>query len=456
MLRARVGLQLFAPDEHDGNDNELQHTAEHGEQGGTRSVGVPEGGEGEVHGQLGEHDTEEHTRQGPEIEDDLVEGGVGVSVGQGHIDVLEVEEGGVVSRARKVLGHTHQKHQGDVEGDSQGQGAQIQGEIPGAYKAVEDLQGGHDEQGDGEDLEPGGLLDPFAPEVHEEHVEGAVEEDDDVVEGLGHAHGVQQVEVELGGVAVEGELPEEHHQHGAHELLVADGDGDDVRELGSADHGILHLTGNEQEDDVDDAQPEGEVAQSQNEPVGQMVAEPSRAKHEDARNEGVEELGDGHVVGPHLLGLKTDVPGRVARRGDDVEQGGEEGDRDHPAKEGGVVLNEGGEEGQTHYVEEVVGQLTARQKPPPAGEAAEETGGEEHQHRGQEGDEVEKTHSRDVHVVALEELGVEDARGDVEQKALHHRVDQQAHPPAGIGILEIVGFSENRLIGTHDHDRPVT
>ena len=115
VLRTLVGLQLFAPDEHDGDDHELQHAAEHGEQGGTRSVGVPEGGEGEVHGQLGEDDTEEHTRQRPEIEDDLVEGGVGVSVGQGHIDVLEVEEGGVVSRAREVLGYTHQKHQGDVE-----------------------------------------------------------------------------------------------------------------------------------------------------------------------------------------------------------------------------------------------------------------------------------------------------------------------------------------------------
>ena len=112
MLRVRVGLQLFAPDQHDGDDDELHHAAEHGEQGSARLVGVPEGGEGKVLGQLGEHDTEEHARKRAEIEDDLVERGEGIPIGQGHIDVLEVGEGGVVARARKVLGHTYQQHQG--------------------------------------------------------------------------------------------------------------------------------------------------------------------------------------------------------------------------------------------------------------------------------------------------------------------------------------------------------
>ena len=79
MLRIRVGLQLFAPDQHDGNDDELHDTAEHGEQGRTRSVGVPEGGEGEFFRQLSEDDAEQHSRQGAEIEDDLVEGGKGIS-----------------------------------------------------------------------------------------------------------------------------------------------------------------------------------------------------------------------------------------------------------------------------------------------------------------------------------------------------------------------------------------
>lgn len=442
VLRIRVGLQLFAPDQYDGDDDELHHAAEHGEQGSARLVGVPEGGEGEVLGQLGEHDTEEHTRKRAEIEDDLVEGGEGIPIGQGHIDVLEVGEGHVMSRTREVLGDAHQQDQGDIQGDGQSQGTQIQGEFPRLDEAVEDLEGGHHQEGVGEDLEPGGALDLLAPEVHEDHEEGAVEEDDDVVEGLGHPDGVQQVEVQLGGVAVHGELPQENDEHGAHELLVADGDGDDIRELGCANHGVLHLTGNEQEDDVDHTQTEGEVAQSQDEPLGEVVAEPARAEHEDTRDDGVEELGHRHVVGAHLLGLEADVPSGIARRGDDVEEGGEEGDGDHTAQEGVVIPNQGGEQGQTRHVEEVVHELAHRQKPTPLGEAVEQPGGEEHEHGGEEGHEIQNAHARDIHAVALEELGVENARGDVDQEILHDGVDQQADTPAGIGVAEVIDLAE--------------
>ena len=139
VLRIRVGLQLLAPDQHDGDDDELHHAAEHGEQGGTRLVGVPEGGEGEVLGQLGEHDTEEHTRERPEIEDNLVEGGKGIPVGQGHIDVLEVGEGHVMSHAAEVLGQADEQDQGDIQGDGHGQRADRDGEVPRPDEAVDDL-----------------------------------------------------------------------------------------------------------------------------------------------------------------------------------------------------------------------------------------------------------------------------------------------------------------------------
>lgn len=88
------------------------------------------------------------------------------------------------------------------------------------------------------------------------------------------------------------------------------------------------------------------------------------------------------MVGADLLRLEADVPGGIACGGDDVEEGGEEGDGDHTAQQGVVVLDQGGEQGQACHVEEVVQELAHRQKPPPLGEVIQQSRSEENEHGG--------------------------------------------------------------------------
>ena len=319
-----VGLQLLSENENVGDDDELQNTADHGEQRRTRFVGIPEGREGKIFCEHGEYDTEAHAGKPSEIEDDLIEGGIAVAVGQGHIDVLEIRKGYVMSHTAEMLGKTDNEHQGDVKGNGQRQRGY--GKRTGLYKAVDDLQGGYNEQGNGKHLEPRGVFDLSTPKFHEKDEKRAVSENDDVIKRLGYADIIEQIVIELRGIAVQGKLPEKDDHHGQHKLFVFEGNGNDVRKFRRTDHGIFHFTREHEEDHVHNTQTEGEIAQRDNKPVGETVTQPSRAEHEHACNHGGGKLADRQVIRAYLFGLESDVPCGISRRGDHVEKAGKEGE----------------------------------------------------------------------------------------------------------------------------------
>ena len=119
---------MLAEDKNEASDQELNHTTEHGEDGGTRLVGVSKGGEGKILCHGGENGTKDQAGQRADIEYDLVERGVTFTVGQRHIDVLEIGKSHIVTNPCEVLGQADDEDKGDVMPNA------------GLNKTIDDLQ----------------------------------------------------------------------------------------------------------------------------------------------------------------------------------------------------------------------------------------------------------------------------------------------------------------------------
>ena len=157
---------MLAEGEDEDGDDDLHDAAEHDEQRLTGLVGVAEQRVLPIHRLGVEEKAEQLTDGRTDIEHDLVEGGIALAVVDRHIDVLEVIEGGVMSRSGHVLRHADDQHQPDV--------------VERRDEAVHDLERRHDEQCDGVDVKPRRLLDELLPELGGGDEADAVQEDDEV------------------------------------------------------------------------------------------------------------------------------------------------------------------------------------------------------------------------------------------------------------------------------------
>ncbi len=266
---------MLAEDQNKAYNDKLYHTAKHGEDGGTCLIGIPKGREGKVFGHGGKYRTKDQPRQSTQVEDDLVERGVAFSIGERHIDVLKIGKGHVVAHAREVLRQTYQEAEGDIMPNT------------GLNKAIHDLQGCYHEQSDGKSHKPRCTLDHFLPKAHAEDKEGAVYENDDVIERVRHLDVLDEVHIQERGVAGKGELPQEYHHHGEHEFFVLEGDEQNIGELGLMNDGIGHFFGDEEEYHVYHRQNKGEISKTYNKikllcaKVGQSIGDPARGQYQN-------------------------------------------------------------------------------------------------------------------------------------------------------------------------------